>query len=443
MMSDAKKVLLIVYQFPPVGGAGVQRAVKFVKYLPQFGWRPTVLTVANPSVPVLDRSLEADIPPGTEVRRARTLEPGYAMKAAISAGGGNGSSGGMKRAIKGAARRLVNLVLQPDPQVLWVPGAVREGRRILGESPHAAIMVTGPPFSSFLVGARLARQFGLPLLLDYRDEWGISNAYLENKRLGVYSNAVQGRMQASVVRRANALVATTVASAAELTRVSRDAGGSASVTCIYNGFDPEDFTEEKAPASMPTAGPGRYRLAYVGTLWNLTDVGPLVDAVLALSARHPDLAAKLELCFAGRRTADQESHLARLNGAPCRLDIYPYLDHSNAIELARSADALCILLADVPSAGRVVPAKLFESMAARSSILAIAPRGEVWDLLEKYPTAGRFIPIDVGGIANHLASEIERKQNGDSLDFRGWDASCYDRRQLTGQLARLLDDLAP
>ena len=442
-MSDPKRVLLVAYQFPPVGGAGVQRAVKFVKYLPEFGWQPTVLTVANPSVPVLDRSLEADIPAATVIRRGRTLEPGYAVKAAVSAGGGSSVTGGAKQAIKGIARRAANFLLQPDPQILWVPGAVREGLQALREIPHDAIMVTGPPFSAFLIGAKLSRRSGLPLLLDYRDEWGISNAYLENKRIGRFSDVIQRRMQARVIRQAKALVATTAASAAELGRVSQAAGSAARIACIYNGYDSDDFRELTDATSKPIVDPNHYRLAYVGTLWNLTNVGPLVDAVLDLASRRPDLAAKIHLSFAGRRTTEQEAHLDRLKTSPCQLDLHPYLDHSAAVALARSADALCILLTDVPDAGRVVPAKVFESMVARSSILAIAPHGEVWDLLAKHPAAGRFEPSDIRGIADFLASEIDRKHKGVLPDFQGWDASCYDRRQLTRQLAQLLDVIVP
>jgi glycosyltransferase involved in cell wall biosynthesis len=434
-MNESRRVLLIAYQFPPVGGAGVQRAVKFVKYLPGFGWRATVLTVANPSVPVLDRSLAADVPAGTEVRRARTFEPGYALKAAVGAGG---TISGARGAVKGMARRLANLALQPDPQVLWRPCAVREGMRALRDAPHAAIMATGPPFSSFLVAASLARRSGLPLLLDYRDEWGISNAYLENKHVGPVSRSIQGRMQAAVVRRAGALVATTEHSAAELRRVRDASGSSARVECIYNGYDPDDFPDV-APAP---ADPDRYRLAYVGTLWNLTDVAPLVDAVLDLARRCPDLAARLDLTFAGRRTAEQDAHLGRLAAAPCRLTLHPYLDHAGAVALARSSDALCVLLSDLPDAGRVVPAKLFESMAARVPVLSIAPVGEVWDLLEGHPAAGRFVPGDVAGIADHLAAEIDRKARGDRPDLAAYDASRFDRRRLTGQLAGLLDAIA-
>ena len=434
-MMEPKRVLLLSYQFPPVGGAGVQRAVKFVKYLPDHGWRATVLTVANPSVPVLDDSLMADLPSGTEVRRARTLEPGYAMKAAVSAG--DGGAGGLRQQLKGLARRLVNLALQPDPQVLWMPGALAEGRRILRETPHQAIMATGPPFSSFLTAAKLSRISGLPLLLDYRDEWGISNTYLENKRIGRVSLSIQSRMQRGVIRQARAIVATTGPSAAELDRLRIAAGGTARVACIYNGFDPDDFTE-----ATPTTAPDRYRLAYVGTLWNLCDVGPLVDAILNLSRRRPDLASGLELAFAGRRTAGQDAQLARLDGLPCRLELHAYIDHKRAVALARSADSLLVLLSDVPEAGRVVPAKVFESMAARVPILVIAPKGEVWDLLEGHPAAGRFEPSDVSGIADYLGSAVDRKRNGEAASFQGYDPSCYDRRRLTAQLAGLLDEIA-
>jgi glycosyltransferase involved in cell wall biosynthesis len=296
----SKRVLLICYQFPPVGGAGVQRVAKFVKYLPVFGWAPSVLTVANPSVPVYDRSLGADIPPETLVCRARTWEPGYAFKAAVSAAHGAPFGGRARgRHLAGRpARGVTNLLLQPDPQVLWFPGAVREGARLLAAVRHAAVVASGPPFSAFLVGAALSRRAGLPLVLDYRDEWELS-FYMENKRPDRLARSLQGQMQQRLVRAARAVVATTRRSSEALERVRDAAGSGARVTWIYNGFDPTDFP----PAPL---GPRRrgapYRLAYVGTLWDLQSVAPLVEAVLRLARRAPELAAGLELVFAGRRT---------------------------------------------------------------------------------------------------------------------------------------------
>src|SRR6478672_7261798 len=163
----SRRVLLIAYQFPPVGGAGVQRVTKFVKYLPHWGWQTSVLTVANPSVPLLDNSLSADIPPETIVRRARTWEPSYAFKASVSGGAGN-HQGKIRLALKTALRRLGTLLLQPDPNILWMPEALQTGNRLLSQIPHGVIVASGPPFSSFLVGAQLSRKNRLPLVLDYR-----------------------------------------------------------------------------------------------------------------------------------------------------------------------------------------------------------------------------------------------------------------------------------
>jgi glycosyltransferase involved in cell wall biosynthesis len=257
------------------------------------------------------------------------------------------------------------------------------------------VLVSGSPFSSFPAAARLARSARLPLVLDYRDEWGISNAVWENKRLGRFSRYVQGRMQARVVRAAGGLVATTRHSAATLDAVRAACGGRAKVTWVYNGYDTDDF----AAASAPCSAPERFRIAYVGTLWNLTSVSPLVDAVCLLDGRDPGLAAGLELVFVGRRTGPQEEQVARLRRTRCTLTERPYIDHSEAVALMRGSGAPCLLLSDLPGAGRVVPAKFFEYLATGRPILTIAPKGEAWDLLRPYPGAVCFEPKDVAGIA--------------------------------------------
>jgi glycosyltransferase involved in cell wall biosynthesis len=430
-----RRVLFISYPFPPVGGAGVQRTTKFVKYLPGHGWETSVLTVANPSVPAFDTSLLADIPEQTVVRKARTWEPSYAVKSAVAAGPGR-RPGVLRRLARQALRGLSNLVLQPDAQVLWLPGAVGEGRRLLDELPHDAIVATGPPFSSFLIGAALSRQTGLPLVLDYRDEWDLSNAYWENKRLGLLSRWVQGRLQCRAVRTARALLATTCSSADALRAIRDRSGSRAKVAWVYNGFDPQDFQAQPAPAPR---GQAPYRLVYTGTLWEMTAVAPLVNAVRHLAAEAPEAAANLELVFAGRRTAPQQAELERLQGLPCRVVEHPYLDHGKALELVRSAGGLCALLSGLPGVGRVVPAKIFEYMAARRPVLAIGPRGECWDILGNYPLASRFLPDDVTGIARWLRQQVGGE--GPEPPAADWDSSRYDRRSQAGQLVELLESL--
>lgn len=434
-----KRVLLVTYAFPPTGGAGVQRAAKFVKYLPEQGWQPSILTVSNPSVPLVDESLLSDIPAGTVIRTARTFEPGYGVKQLVSGSheGTQRRPGLLRRALKGLARAAGNALLQPDPQILWLPAAVRAGTRLLAEIPHDAIVATAPPFSSLLVGAILSRRSGLPLVLDYRDEWDISNAYWENKRQGIISRWVQSGMQRYAVRTARALVATTRASARSLAAIAARSRSAAQITHIYNGYDPDDFFADPAPREERD----RFRLAYIGTLWNLTSVGPLVEGVQKLAAHAPHLAERLELVFAGRRTGQQDELLNRLEGLPCRVVRLPYVDHHEAIDLMRTADALCLLLSDLPHGERVVSAKVFEYMAARRPILAIAPRGEHWDLLRDCPAARCHTPGDTEGIAKSLAGEMERALRDEPFDAGDWDASRFDRRHLAGELAELLDEL--
>jgi glycosyltransferase involved in cell wall biosynthesis len=310
--------------------------------------------------------------------------------------------------------------------------------RLLGETQHDAIVVSGPPFSSFLVGAALSRRTGLPLVLDYRDEWDLSNAYWENKRLGPLSRCVQRQMQHRVVRQASALVATTRSSALALEAIRRRAGSSARVTWIYNGYDPEDFS---GPLPSPAAPGGSFRLVYVGTLWEMTSVAPLVNAVSRLARHAPGQAGALELVFAGRRTAPQQQVIEGLRGLPCRVVEQPYVDHDKAVALLRSADALCALLSDLPGVGRVVPAKIFEYLAARKPVLTIAPRGDLWDLLEGCPRAARFLPADDEGVAGWLEAQIRGRAAGAVFDDGEWEGSRFNRKHQAGQLATLLEGL--
>ncbi len=234
----ARRVLLIAYNFPPVGGAGVQRPAKWAKYLRRFGWDVTVLTTENPSVPVRDDSLLADLPEDVRIVRARTWEPDYRVKQSL-VGADTERPGLLRRlksAAKGLARRCVKLALQPDPQVLWNPNARRAGVAVLREQPHDAILVTAPAYSSFLVGAALKRQFGLPLILDYRDEWDLSGRYLENAQRDWFSRAVQNRMQRRLLRQADAVVATTKASTTNLADKLAALRHHVPAVCIYNGF---------------------------------------------------------------------------------------------------------------------------------------------------------------------------------------------------------------
>ena len=458
VMSDGtpmRRVLIVAYVFPPAGGAGVQRVTKFVKYLPEFGWDCSVLTVANPSVPVFDETLAKEVPESTVVRHASTLEPGYALKDAVSAGNVATSSakqsGGIKKLIKSTVRAIGNAVLQPDAQILWYPGAVKEGLQLLNDLKHDAIFVTAPPFSSFVTGAALSRRSGIPLIVDYRDEWGISNQFQENRQKSSLSHRLQNRMQQKVLRQASAVVATTGRSAESVAESVQRANGHATVSCVYNGYDSTDFSTStqytddvcpepniEASADSPVSAERRLRIAYVGTLWNLTSIEPVVAAIEKVAAEDLEKAGRIDLVVAGRSTAAQDEILDRLSGLPCRLVREGYVDHQKAIEIMAQADLQCLLLSDVPEAGRVVPAKTFEYLGLGGQILYVGPSGEVSEILACFPQADSYLPADTDGIANYFSLRLEASwtdcETADCVS-----AVRFERRTLTGQLAEILN----
>lgn len=458
----SRRVLLIAYNFPPVGGAGVQRPVKWVKYLRRFGWDVTVLTTENPSVPVRDESLLADIPEDVLVVRARTWEPDYRVKQEL-VGTGRVVTPGLvsrvKSAAKGLVKRGIKLALQPDPQVLWNSNALRAGARILREQAHDAILVTAPAYSSFLIGESLKRRFGLPLILDYRDEWDLSGKYLENAQRDWFSRTVQDRMQRRLLRQADAVVATTRASTTNLANKLAALKHSVPAVCIYNGFDAEDFEEgarrelprrwdeaDKAnhssfPSTSDRQPSTSFRLVYTGTLWNLTDIEPLVKAIESLSASQPELVRKLELTCVGRKTSEQQQILDRVRATTARLESVDYCDHSQVIERLNSADGVCLLLSNVPGAERVVPAKLFEYLAIRKDMLTIAPHGETADIARRFFPQGHFVPSDHTGIAAWLQRKLSSVGciNNSSQLVQGIDE--FSRESQTARLSELLNEL--
>lgn len=430
-----RRVLLVSYHFPPVGGAGVQRPAKFAKYLPEYDWDVSVLQAANPSVPLLDESLLEDLPADLVMVKARTLEPGYAAKSR-AAGDVAGQPSWPKRLVRQAA----TMVLQPDAQVLWLPAARRAGLDLLARQPHDAILATAPTYTNLVLGAMLARRTGLPLVLDYRDEWDISSAYWENAPRDPISPRVQQWMQRRVLRASRAIVATTAASTACIAARAADAGAHPIARCIYNGWDPSDIRSVEGIAPAVPKDPTRHRIVYAGTLWNLTSIAPVVQALLDLTADSPRLAERVELVVLGRKTPEQEQELARLADTVITLHTPAYVPHPVALATMRSADTLLLLLSDVPGAERVAPAKLFEYLAMGQPMLAVTPDGETADLVRgAQPDAWRS-PRDIPGITAWFRTRLDPASEGGGTVGTSPDyAARFTRRALAGQMAEVLD----
>jgi hypothetical protein len=431
-----KRVLLISYHFPPVGGAGVQRPAKFARYLPEHGWDVSVLQAANPSVPLIDESLLADLPDDLLIVKAKTLEPGYAAKAG---GNGAGSKPSLSGRFKGLLREVARRALQPDPQILWYPAARKAALELLRQTRHDVILATAPSYSNLVLGASLSRATGVPLVVDYRDEWDLSSAYWENAPRDRISHAIQQRMQRRVLRTASAIVATTEASTGRVASRAAEAGVNPIAECIYNGWDRNDMVRPELDGTVAASSTGRLRLVYTGTLWNLTSIAPLRSALQRLAERRPDLAQRVDLIALGRKTPEQSVELETIAATGVSVDARDYAPHSVAIDTMRSADVLLLLLSDVPGAERVTPAKLFEYMAIARPMLAITPDGETAGIVRSIQPGAWRAADDVAGIAEWLESCFDRPDARTAPEDYPSRIAPYERSFLAGKLARLLD----
>lgn len=430
------RALVVTYVFPPVGGAGVQRTAKLCKYLPEHGVTPTVLTAANPSVPLHDPSLLKDVSPELRIIKARTLEPGYevkkaAWKAEADAKAGAAPPGAaaalVKRAMRGGVAVAKQLLI-PDPQVLWQPGANVALARELSGDPPDVILISAPPFSQFLL-APLARLMGrgTAIVLDYRDEWTMYREVYE--MMGQAAVKAGEAMEGWLVRRAHAITTATSAFRDNLLRRFPDLDPAAIVP-IPNGYDSDDF-----PADLPQPSGDRFRMAYAGSVLKMNCPRGFLRAVRLLHERDPGLASKLEVEFLGRVV---DTELDAFEGMePLGVTRRGYVPHDEVLPALSRSNAVLCTLADVPGADSMYPGKIFELMHLGRPVFTFAPKGALRELVERHRLGPSADPDDAEGIAVILDRALRAWSEGAWSDRSdAVDVARYHRRALAGEFAR-------
>lgn len=425
------RLLVVCYAFPPAGGVTVLRVTKLVKHLPSFGVQPIVLTAENPSVPLFDPTLSGDVPESVRVVRTRTLEPGYGVKNDLTRGAPNpGFSGLVKKA---AVRVLKNLAL-PDPQILWLPTAAPAFSRLSREVD--AVLVSGPPFSPFLLGP-LSRA---PFVLDYRDEWRTAAAF--DVRQGLLAPRFIDSVEPALVRRAAKVLTATEAFRQNL--LARYEGLSPrDVVTLPNGYDPEDFSLAREAPPPPAYSPGqKLILTHAGTTFRLTSPRGLVAALRLLEERAPDVAAMLDVRFIGRIV---ETEKDIFDCKPLQtMRVFPHLPHKEALtELQKSHVALCIL-DDTEGAKDVYPSKIFEIMHMGKPCLTLAPEGALARLASRHGLGLVVHPRDTVAIAEALEKAVSAFRRGEPLlpFFQPVGVEQYERRAIAEKLAGVLHEIA-
>jgi glycosyltransferase involved in cell wall biosynthesis len=425
-MNDLR-ALVISYVFPPVGGAGVQRVAKLVKYLPRWGVTPAVLTALDPSVPLHDASLERDIPLGTQVLRARTFEPGYGAKQLAWQVAAQGRAADPLADLKRKVVALGRSLLIPDPQLLWLPAAHWAlARRLSSTQADDVVFISGPPFSQYLLAGLTRLKPGTALVLDYRDEWSTTSSGYEMSG----SARASALLEKAILRCAHAV--TTATEEFREALLARFAFLDPSrVVAIPNGYDSEDF-----PESLPSPSGDRFVLTYSGTVFRLTSAGGFLAGLRLLHEREPELAKLLDVRFVGRIVDTEARHF---EGSE-RLGVQRlgYVPHERAIQhLAESHTALCILDA-VEGVERIYPAKIFEIMRVGRPCLALTPDGALARLVRRHRLGEVVEPRSAAAIAATLAARLRAfRDGGEVAPHCPVDVERFDRRLQAEEFARV------
>lgn len=430
MTTGSKRVLFISYLFPPVGGGGVQRSVKFAKYLPSAGWTPVVLTVKPISYYVYDATLLDEMPTTLHVERSGSLDPLRLSAILLGDARRSASKGQTSHPVYSSGslmvklyRRLRALLLFPDAQLAWIPFAYLKGLRMIHRLKPQVIYATISPFSSGVVAYLLSRRTGVPYVLDFRDGW-TDDEY----------HSVPTRWHRKAHERLERVV---VASAAGVAvygnflgeRLSRRYGIAERVKEITNGFDPADL-EQVTPTQRCGA---QYRFVYSGTLFphHAEAFCALLEGIQQL---NPDHRAKIEFLFIGNVYQEALQEVQRRSLADT-VSMLGYMPHSEAIAYLMSADASVLLVRAGDFAS--VTGKVFELLLANRPILAaVEPHGEAARILSQ-ADAHRWIahPSDSKEIARTIGEMIDAGFPRPPQQA----ASRFSRVEQAKQLAALLE----
>jgi len=414
------RILICSFYFPPTGGGGVQRPLKFAQLLPEFGIEAHVLAPSNA------KWMHHDEPPPALASRYLHRAPFLGPRGRLPAEELYG-----RRGVDRLARKLwltPRRFLLPDEDVTWVPTALAVATRLVRRERIDVLLTTSPPTSVHLIGALAKRLTGVRWVADVRDSI-VANPDRRHERRAVRAKEQTHRSVARLVaKRADAVVAVTDQIAAEMQGIGR----STRVAVIPNGADFADF------AGLTYQREHRFRITHTGSFFGKRDPRPFLTAVARLG---PDIVARFVGDF---RRADLA--WVRANGLEDRLELLPYGPRQLSLELQRASDALLLLLPDVGERGRDVPSgKLFEYLASGRPILAaVPPAGTAAELIRQSGAGIVVAPDDVIGMQHALEELMDRWHAGELADVSLPPALAeqISRRTRVRELAELLQSVA-
>jgi len=427
-----KKVLIITYYWPPSGGAGVQRWLKFVKYLRDFNWEPIVYTPENPEFPEYDNSLQKDIPENISVLRTPVWEPYSAYKKFIGQNKDKKINAGfLSEDTKPKLSENISVWIRgnlfvPDARKFWIKPSKKFLSNYLENNHIDVIVSTGPPHSMHLIAMYLKKKFNIPWLADFRDPWTNIDFYKDLK-LTRFADKYHHKLERSVLQNADKVIVISDGMADDFKKIfDRD------YEIITNGFDPDDLNKDEELSVDK-----KFSIAHIGSLVKTRNPIALWEVLKSLIESEPGFKDDLEIKLVGKVDVSVKHSIEQfgLNKFVNKID---YLQHNEVIKVHKQSQVLLLLINNTPNAKMILTGKFFEYLAAKRPIICIGPcDGDAAKIL-KQTNSGLISGFsDENKLKNNILEYYNLFKNK-KLISESTGIEKFSRKELTGKLAELL-----
>lgn len=427
-----KRVLIIAYYWPPSGGSGVQRWVKFVKHLRSFGWEPIIYTPENPFVTEHDESLLKEIPEGVEVLKV----PVFEITKYFGAPTASNTSGSYTPSLWGKLKKTIGSFVRgnffiPDPRVTWVAPSVRFLTGYLEKNKIDAIVSTGPPNSMHVIAAEVKKKTGIPWLADFRDPWMEVLKFHDFNISALAMNRHQ-KLFNQVLNTSDSIVVAHPSVNPNFKKLT-----STPVEVITNGYDTEDM--EQCP--VVDLDKEKFNLVFIGILYDALNSSPFWQAIAELAAENHAFKQKLQLFFVGNVKQAAMNDL-ELHGLMKQSVFTGYVNHLTAVSYEKAADVLLLFTPAGDEFKYIIPGKLFEYLAAQKPILCVAPSQNDSAQIVIDTKGGQVVsPGDKAAIKKTLSQLFDTYEKG-ALSVSSQNVEQYERKKLTEKLVAELNRIA-
>lgn len=421
-MAPIKNVLMINHMFPPFNGVGVIRVSKFVRYLPQYGWKPIVLTCkrANQNQDALDFDMLSDMPKDLEVHRVicPSLYELYLWC------GGKAKQGSFSLSNNKSYDFIKGLSI-PDPYVGWFFTSIYRAQRLFKEKKIDAVFTSSPRETAHLIGRFLKRKYGIPWIADFRDPW--LTKQMRPKRFGVLDK-LERHFQHSVVCEADRLLVAWPGIAKEFQPINVDG----KVELLTNGFDEQDF-QDLQPISFT-----RFTIVYAGALFKELSPGPFMEALKIIKKNNASVIKKIQVVFLGRQDAYVRELIVKYDLGEV-IQLQHQMPHRVCLEYLLGADLLLIFGPDK----YWIPSKLYEYLRAGSPILAVM--NEESDAVQciKSTSVTHWVSRCPPKIADIIVKRVTQREtigvSAPNIPAESREIRCFNRIHLTQRLATVLN----